>query len=216
MLYQGIGVPKDLAAARTMLESAAQAATPAAQLEYGYFLDTFGQQPGDKARALELYEAAAKQDWPKAQSFLAFRLWSAEQPQQDKPRALALWRAAAASGHSYAWYALSVYGRQVEEARAGLAALSAAGDVSGDAWACEADYFEGSGRASLELCLRAAQEGYAGPMAVLAQIYGTGQMGPGSAREARYWARLANAKPELAPAYRTALQPLLQTSGSNN
>lgn len=216
MLYQGIGVAKDLAAARTMLESAVQAATPAAQLEYGYFLDTFGQQPGDKARALELYEAAAKQDWPKAQSFLAYRLWSGEPPQQDRPRALALWRAAAAGGHSYAWYALSAYGRQVEEARAGLAALSAAGDVSGDAWACEADYFEASGRASLELCLRAAQEGYAGPMAVLAQIYGTGQMGPASAKEARYWARLANAKPELAPAYRTALQPLLETSGSKN
>lgn len=220
MLYQGIGVPKNPAAARVMLESAAQSATPAAQLEYGYFLDTFGQQPGDKARALELYEAAAKQDWPKAQSFLAYRLWSAELGTdgsgQDKNRALALWRAAAAGGHSYAWYALSVYGRQVEEARAGLAALSAAGDVSGDAWACEADYFEGSGRASLERCLRAAQEGYAGPMAVLAQIYGTGQMGPASAKEARYWAQLANAKPELAPSYRTALQPLLQTSGSKN
>lgn len=220
MLYQGIGVPKDPAAARVMLESAAQSATPAAQLEYGYFLDIFGQQPGDKARALELYEAAAKQDWPKAQSFLAYRLWSAEPGTdgsgQDKNRALALWRAAAAGGHSYAWYALSVYRRQVEEARAGLAVLSVAGDVSGDAWACEADYFEGSGRASLERCLRAAQEGYAGPMAVLAQIYGTGQMGPASAKEARYWAQLANAKPELAPSYRTALQPLLQTSGSKN
>ena len=209
MLYQGIGVAKDLAAARTMLETAAQSATPAAQLEYGYFLDTFGQQPGDKARALELYEAAAKQDWPKAKSFLAFRLWSAESPQQDKPRALALWRTAAAGGHSYAWYALSVYGRQVEEAKAALAALSAAGDVSGDAWSCEADSFEGKGIASLERCLRAAQEGYAEPMAVLAQLYGTGQMGPTSAKEARYWARLANAKAELDPGYRAALQSLL-------
>ena len=216
MLYQGIGVRKDLAGARTMLESAAQSGTPAAQLEYGYFLDNLGDQAGDKANALKLYEAAAAQHWPKAQSYLAYRLWSAEPPEQDRPRALTLWRGAAAGGHSYAWYALSVYGRQTVEARAGLAALSGSGDVSGDAWLCEADYFEGTSRASLERCLRAAQEGYAGPMAVLAQLYGTGQMGPASAKEARYWARLANAKAELAPGYRAALQPLLQTSGLKN
>ena len=213
MLYQGIGVAKDVAAARVMLEASAVGGTPAAQLEYGYFLDNFTTQPGDKARALELYEAAAKQDWPKAQSFLAYRLWSAEPRAdgsgQDKDRALALWRAAAAGGHSYAWYALSVYGRQTDEARQGLIALAASGDVSGDAWLCEADYFEGTGRAALDRCLRAAQEGYAGPMAVLAQLYGTGQMGPASAKEARYWARLADARAELAPGYRAALQPLL-------
>ena len=202
MLYQGIGVAKDNARARTELAAAAQSGLPAAQLEYAFFLDNFGDGAGDKAQALRLYEAAAAQDWPKAQSHLAYRLWSAAGADRDRDRALDLWRRAAAGGHAYAWYALGAYGQKFAEARRGLRALIARGDAGGHAWLCETQNAADNARAAMASCLTAAQEGFPGPMAILAQIYATGQFGPGSAKEARYWAKLAASKPELDPRYR--------------
>ena len=209
MLYQGIGVAKDLAAAKAELAAAATSGLPAAQLEYAFFLQNFGGGAADKDEARRLYEAAAGQGWPKAQSHLAYVLWSSPPPAQDKPRAIALWREAAAGGHAFGWYALGTYGGRLDEARRGLRGLSAARDPGADAWLCELEHAVDNARAAMATCLAAAQEGHPGPMAILAQVYATGQFGPSSAKEARYWARLAASKPELDPQHRARLQPLL-------
>ena len=210
MLYQGIGAAKDMARARTALAAAAESGLPAAQLEYAFFLQNFGDGAADKNEARRLFEASAAQGWAKAQSHLAYVLWSSAPPAQDKKRAIALWRQATAGGHAFALYALGAYGGRVDEARQGLKRLAAAGDIGGSAWLCELEHAVDNAKAGTEACLAAAQDGFPGAMAVLAQIYATGQSGPGSAKEARYWARMAAAKPELDPQHRARLQPLLK------
>ena len=63
MQHFGLGVPKDLTAARKTLEIAAAQGTPYGQLELAYFLRVNARDDTDRARSLELYKAAAEQDY---------------------------------------------------------------------------------------------------------------------------------------------------------
>lgn len=204
MLYLGLGVPKDLDAAREVLSRAADSGQPAAELEYGYFLETYGDRPGDKAAANVLYEKAAASGYGKAEAHLAYRLWNGEGVTMDRPRALALWSKAADEGYPYAIFAIGTYGRRKDEAKAKLGALAAAGNRAGDAWLCELGVWESRPQAMFNHCLAAAQDGYSNAMAITATLYaGGGEIQP-SPREAAYWARLALAQADFTDADRRA------------
>ena len=197
MLYMGLGVTKDLAAARAMLEKSANSGSPAGMLEYGYFLENHGDRPDDKAAGLALYEKAAATGYGKAQAHLAFVLWNAPAPSADRDRARKLWQAAAAQGYPYAIFASGVYGGRMDEARTRLTALAAAGDRAGDAWLCELGEYQGAAAAVFDHCLKAAQDGIAGSMAITARLYASGQGVPISRKEAGYWAKLALTQPDF-------------------
>lgn len=207
MLYLGLGVPKDLGAARTVLAKAAQSGLPAAELEYGYFLETYGDRPEDKGAANALYEKAAGAGYGKAQAHLAYRLWNGEGVPMDRDRALALWGKAADEGYPYAIYAVGTYGHRPDYAKAKLAALASGGNRAGDSWLCEMGVYESRPQAMFSHCLAAAQDGYSNAMAITAQLYmGGGEIQP-SPREAAYWARLALAQPDFTdPGRRAAAQ----------
>lgn len=64
----GLGVEKDLAAARATLERSAALGTPYGQLELADFLRTEGDGESDYARSVALYRAAAEQGFAKAQA----------------------------------------------------------------------------------------------------------------------------------------------------
>jgi len=202
MLYLGLGVSKDLPAARAMLEKAAASGSAAGMLEYGYFLENYGDRPDDKAAGNALYERAAATGYGKAQAHLAYRLWNSAPPQQDKPRALSLWSAAAAQGYPYAIYATAVYGGRMEEARTRLADLAAKGDRAGDSWLCELAEYQGAMGKAFGNCLAAAQDGFPGAMALAARAYAGGEGVTVSRKEAEYWARLALSQPDFDDPYR--------------
>jgi uncharacterized caspase-like protein len=197
MLYLGLGIEKDLPAARAMLARSASTGSAAGMLEYGYFLENFGDRPGDQQAARELYEKAAATGYGKAQAHLAYRLWNAQPPEKDMDRALALWRAAADQGYPYAIYAAGVYGGRMDEARTKLTDLANKGNRAGDAWLCELAEYEGTTPSAFDHCLKAAQDGFPGSMALTAQLYQEGLGVARSSREALYWARLALDQPDF-------------------
>lgn len=215
MLYLGLGVVKDLPASRTMLERAAASGTAAGMLEYGYFLETFGDRPGDRALAAQFYEKAAATGYGKAQAHLAYRLWHASPPERNETRALSLWSDAAAQGYPYAIYATGVYGGRMSNARQQLSLLADKGDRAADGWLCELAEYEGNAGAAFEHCLKAAQDGIPGSMAVVARLFREGSGVALSNREAEYWARMALAQPDYTdPFRRPQTEALLQSLGS--
>ncbi|MBF5090781.1 hypothetical protein F1640_12295 [Novosphingobium sp. NBM11] len=194
MLYLGLGVPRDLAGARGFLADAARGGNPAVLTVYAYFLQFLGDRPGDRAEALRVYAQAAEAGYAKAQSNLAYMLYTASPPEQDRARALALWRAAAGADYPYAAYALGYYGGERDAARTRLAALAAAGSRSADNWLCQLEAGtapEQKPETVFANCLRAAQDNRPVAMAATAWLYATGKGVAVSAKEAKYWARLA-------------------------
>lgn len=212
MLYLGIGVERDLPAARAILEKAAAGGGGAGLLEYGYFLENYGDRPADKALAAEVFEKAAQTGYPKAQAHMAFRLWEGKNAAVDKARATTLWQGAAAQGYPYAWYALGVYAGQMKDASQHLGEYAAKGDRGSDGWLCELAEYRGEAGAAFDHCLKAAQDGIPGSMAVLARLYAEGDGVTLSKREALYWAKLALAQPDYTDTYRRPLTEALAAS----
>lgn len=212
MLYLGIGVDKDLPAARAILEKAAAGGGGAGLLEYGYFLENYGDRPADKALAAEVFEKAAQTGYPKAQAHMAFRLWEGKNAAVDKARATTLWQGAAAQGYPYAWYALGVYAGQMKDASQHLGEYAAKGDRGSDGWLCELAEYRGEAGAAFDHCLKAAQDGIPGSMALLARLYAEGDGVTLSKREALYWAKLALAQPDYTDTYRRPLTEALAAS----
>ena len=212
----GVGVPKDLAAARTWLEKSAAQGHPAGQLELGYFLRAHA--PAEAARARELYELAAAQDYAKAKSHLGDLLIVEARGERDstkvaalKQRARSLFEQAAAKGHPFAMFALGAHIGEAGTATAMLDALAAKGNREGDHWLCELAYFrnELAGAAAERHCTRGASGGFAGSQFLQARRFADGLGVPRSPREADYWARLALSHKELDPGRRAVLASIV-------
>ncbi|MEO1044641.1 MAG: caspase family protein [Pseudomonadota bacterium] len=199
MYHFGVGVPKDLSRARTMLRQAAQKGHPAAQLEYGYFLITNKSSDADIDTALQMYHASAEQGYAKAQSHLASLYWLGKYGLNDKPRALALFRSAADKGHPFAIYALGTYGDDFTGSETRLRQLAGDGNLEGHHWICSLyDHYYRASEAA-EDCVKAARAGFADSRAITASLYAEGRGVAKSGEEALFWAELALGQPDLQP-----------------
>lgn len=212
MFEFGVGVSKDLVAARSWLEKSAAQGHPAGQLELGYFLRAHA--PTETARARELYELAAAQDYAKAKSHLGDLLIIEARGERDpakvaalKDRARTLFEQAAAKGHPFAMFALGAHIGDTDTASKMLNAVAARGNREGDHWLCELEYFRNtlSSAEAERHCTRGASGGFAGSQFLQARRYADGLGVPKSPREADYWARLALSHKELDPGRRAVL-----------
>lgn len=216
MFEFGVGLPRDLVAARTWLEKSAAQGHPAGQLELGYFLRAHA--PQEAARARELYELAAAQDYAKAKSHLGDLLIVEARGERDpakvaalKERARGLFQQAADKGHPFAMFALGAHIGDTATAMTMLNALAAKGNREGDHWLCELEYYRTT-LASAEAerhCTRGASGGFAGSQFLQARRYADGLGVPRSPREADYWARLALSHKELDPGRRAVLASIV-------
>lgn len=216
MFEFGVGVPRDLAAARTWLERSAAQGHPAGELELGYYLRAHA--PEEAARARELYEMAAAQDYAKAKSHLGDLLIVESRGERDpvkvaalKERARSLFQQAADKGHPFAMFALGAHIGDVTAASAMLDALAAKGNREGDHWLCELAYFRNdlASADAARHCMRGASGGFAGSQFLQARRYADGLGVPRSPREADYWARLALSHKELDPGRRAVLASIV-------
>lgn len=205
MFEFGRGAQQDLVQARVWLETAAKSGLAPAQLELAYFLEHHGQGPDDIASGRTLMEAAAAQGFAKAQAHLANLLMN-DGSRSDYDRGVQLYRAAAAQGYPQALYALAVL--KDAEARVGLAALASSGDMASHQWLCELAAGNGGVGAALADCTAAAEAGYALSQARLAIAYHDGDGVTADPDEARHWARLALAQPDLRDDLRARVQAL--------
>ncbi|GAA0638944.1 hypothetical protein GCM10009424_12040 [Sphingomonas ursincola] len=216
MFEFGVGVPRDLAAARTWLERSAAQGHPAGELELGYYLRAHA--PEEAARARELYEMAAAQDYAKAKSHLGDLLIVESRGERDpvkvaalKERARSLFQQAADKGHPFAMFALGAHIGDAATASAMLDALAAKGNREGDHWLCELAYFRNdlASADAVRHCMRGASGGFAGSQFLQARRYADGLGVPRSPREADYWARLALSHKELDPGRRAVLASIV-------
>lgn len=203
----GVGVARDLAAARRWLERAAATGHPAGQLELGYFLLAHGS-PAERPRALDLYRRASAQDFAKAKSHLASALLNGTFGPPDREDALRLLREAATDGHAFAHQALAVLGEDRAAHVGALEAMAAAGNAEGSNWLCEIAATGVPIDDVFARCLAAATAGYANARAHVALQYARGIGVEASTSDARYWARLALAAPDLRPELRSRLAEL--------
>jgi TPR repeat protein len=212
----GVGLPKNLVAARNWLEKSAAKGHPAGQLELGYFLRAHAPQEAARARAL--YELAAAQDYAKAQSHLGDLLIVEARGERDptkvaalKQRASGLFRQAADKGHPFAMFALGAHIGDAETATTKLNAIAVKGNREGDHWLCELEYFRNAlaSAAAERHCTRGASGGFAGSQFLQARRYADGLGVPRSPREADYWARLALSHKELDPGRRAVLASIV-------
>ncbi|MFZ5700850.1 MULTISPECIES: caspase family protein [Pseudomonadota] len=212
----GVGLPKDLVAARTWLEKSAAKGHPAGQLELGYFLRAHA--PQEAARARELYELSAAQDYAKAKSHLGDLLIVEARSERDPAkikaltdRARTLFEQAAAKGHPFAMFALGAHIGDMKTATTMLNALADKGNREGDHWLCELAYFRNAlNSAEAERhCTRGASGGFAGSQFLQARRHADGLGVPRSPKEADYWARLALSHKELDPGRRAVLASIV-------
>ncbi len=195
----GIGVERDLTLAEQWLRTAAQTKEPAAVTELAYLYQEHREMaPHLAEQALQLYEFAAEKNFAKAQSHLGFALWNGTLGVTDRERAVSLFRAASDSGHVYATFALGLYGGERVAAAAKLKELAKQGSLEGANWLCELHYQSATAASVAEHCLAAARGGYAGARVIVARLHAEGNGLQQSAGEARFWAKLALAQPELA------------------
>lgn len=213
MLHLGVGVRKDVAAARGWLEKSAAQNSPVGQTEFAWYLqENAARGPAgdaDRARALALFEAAAAQGYAKAQSHLGSALQMGTLGPRDPARALSLFAKASEAGHVYATFASGIYGGQAAAAEQKLRAVAKAGNIEGNYWLCELYNYQNRPGLAAQDCLLAARDGYAGARAITALLYERGQGFAKSQQDADYWARLALDKPELTQAQKAQMQSLL-------
>lgn len=206
MYELGVGVPKDLVAARMWLERAAATKTPWGELELAYFLAHNGDDQADAARALDLYRAAAAQGVPKAQGHLALilmgardkdmKLKLADRNANNYNEGIRLLAQAAAGGYPYAIYALALADRENADGLhvAQLKTLARQGDTDADQWLCDLYARIGDPIGARDTCEKAANAGSAIAQARLAIAYHDGLGVTRSDDEARHWTRLALAQ----------------------
>lgn len=206
MLYQGVGFARDIPGARAWLEKAAATGHPGGQLEYAYYLLTYGE-PADKAEAGRLYRAAADRGYAKAQTHYATHLERGTFGPRQPEEARRLLRAAAASGHINALAQLA--GERDGGSIAVLQKLARAGNREGDHWLCAVAKFKPIEGAAYN-CLEAARVGYANSRALTALRYASGDGLPKSTTDARNWARLALPDATLDAAYAEAMRTLVR------
>lgn len=197
MLHFGVGVRRDVDAARRWLEASAAQGYAPGQLELGYFL--MENAPGMAAitRAEQLHRAAADAGYTKASTHLAQRIASGAFGAPDHEEARRHYLQAADGGHAAAIFSLTRYPDLREDMVARLERLAAAGDPEGAYWLCETAFDSGAVGTAIDQCAFAARAGYAGARAILARAHADGTGVERNLAEAVHWARLARSQPEL-------------------
>ncbi len=201
----GLGVEKDLDAARATLERSAALGTPYGQLELADFLRTQGDGESDHARSVALYRAAAEQDFAKAQAQYGRVLIGGvmvEKTEANDAAGYAQLLRAAQSGYAFAYYGLWTFeedkadkARWVEQ----LKELAAAGGSDGDQQLCAILVRDEQFAASIPYCEVAANAGYPDAFGYLARAADEGWAQPRSVEDAKHWMRQALSRGDLSP-----------------
>lgn len=197
MLHFGVGVRRDIDAARRWLEASAAQGYAPGQLELGYFLLENNPDTAAMMRAEQLHRASAGAGYTKASTHLAQRIASGVFGPPDHEEARSHYLTAADGGHAAAIFSLTRYPDHREEMIARLTQLAAAGDPEGAYWLCETAFDSGGVATAIDHCAFAARAGYAGARAILARAYADGTGVARDPAEAVHWARLARSQPEL-------------------
>lgn len=197
MLHFGVGVRRDIDAARRWLEASAAQGYAPGQLELGYYLLENSPDTAAMMRAEQLHRAAAGADYTKASTHLAQRIASGVFGPPDHEEARRHYLQAADGGHAAAIFSLTRYPQHREEMIARLTRLADTGDPEGAYWLCETAFDSGSVATAIDHCAFAARAGYAGARAILARAYADGTGVARDQTEAVHWARLARSQPEL-------------------
>lgn len=200
MQHFGLGVPKDLDAARKTLEAAAAQGTPYGQLEFAYFLRVNARDDAERVRSLELYKAAAEQDYAKARGHYSRVLIGAAEHtgSPNYIEGVRQQRLAAEAGYAYAYYGL-VYAVP-EEADVFIAALQGMAKVGrsdADQQLCSIFVREKQYSDAVPHCEVAATAGYPDAFAHLALAAERGWTAPRSIKDARFWMRQALSRGDL-------------------
>ncbi len=200
MQHFGMGVPKDLDAARATLEKAAAYGTPYGQLELAYYLRVNARDDADRERSLALYKAAAEQDYAKARGhYSRVLIGASDGPQSaDYIEGVRQQRLAAEAGYAYAYYGL-IYAlpEERDEHLASLRDLAAQGRSDADQQLCSIYVRERQYADAVPYCEVAANAGYPDAFAHMALAADGGWVAPRSAEDARFWMRQALSRGDL-------------------
>lgn len=201
----GLGVEKDMQAARETLERSAALGTPYGQLELADFLRVEGEGPADHARSVTLYRAAAEQDFAKAQAQYGRVLIGGVMVEKSDANDAAGYeqlRRAAEGGYAFAYYGLWTFSEDPAEKQRWvdeLVALSEAGRTDADQQLCAILVRDEQFAASLPYCEVAAEEGYPDAFGYLARAADEGWAGERSVVDAKHWMRQALSRGDLSP-----------------
>lgn len=222
MLEFGVGVARDLPAAREWLARSAAADYAPGQLEYGYLL--MGSAPGtpDRIEGERLYRAAAASGYAKAKTHLAHQLWIGGFGKPDLAGAERLFVEAAEAGHPAAmFFAAAVNPARRGDMAARLRKIAQGGDVEGNLWLCEIGVYNNSIADAFDDCAIAARSSslsgdgtgtetaHANAMAVVALGYQTGQGVEANPAMARQWAMRAVEYPDLRSDLRAQMEGVI-------
>jgi len=222
MLEFGVGVARDLPAAREWLARSAAADYAPGQLEYGYLL--MGSAPGtaDRIEGERLYRAAAASGYAKAKTHLAHQLWIGGFGEPDLAGAERLFVEAADAGHPAAmFFAAAVKPERKGDMVARLRAIAQGGDVEGNLWLCEIGVYNNSIADAFDDCAIAARSSalsgdgtgtetaHANAMAIVALGYKTGQGAEANPAMARQWAMRAVEYPDLRSDLRAQMEGII-------
>ncbi len=222
MLEFGVGVARDLPAAREWLARSAAADYAPGQLEYGYLL--MGSAPGtpDRIEGERLYRAAAASGYAKAKTHLAHQLWIGGFGKPDLAGAERLFVEAAEAGHPAAmFFAAAVNPARRADMAARLRAIAQGGDVEGNLWLCEIGVYNNSIADAFDDCAIAARSSalsgdgtgtetaHANAMAIVALGYQTGQGVEANPAMARQWAMRAVEYPDLRGELRAQMEGII-------
>ncbi|UAB79422.1 caspase family protein [Erythrobacter sp. SCSIO 43205] len=200
MQHFGLGVPKDLTAARATLEQAASYGTPYGQLELAYFLRVNAKDEADRARSLALYKAAAQQDYAKARGHYSRVLIgaAAHTGTPEYVEGVRQQRLAAEAGYAYAYYGLFyAVPEERDELIAALEAMAEKGRSDADQQLCNIFMREKQYADAMPHCEVAARAGYPDAFAHLALAAERGWTAPRSIEDARFWMRQALSRGDL-------------------
>lgn len=222
MLEFGVGVARDLPAAREWLARSAAADYAPGQLEYGYLL--MGAAPGsaDRIEGERLYRAAAASGYAKAKTHLAHQLWIGGFGEPDLAGAERLFVEAADAGHPAAmFFAAAVKPERRGDMAARLRKIAQGGDVEGNLWLCEIGVYNNSIADAFDDCAIAArssalsgdgtgtESAHANAMAIVALGYQTGQGVEANPAMARQWAMRAVEYPDLRSDLRAQMEGVI-------
>jgi TPR repeat protein len=222
MLEFGVGVSRDLDAARAWLARSAAAGYAPGQLEYGYLL-LLASAPGtpDHLEGERLYRAAAASGYAKAKTHLAYQLTTGGFGRPDREAAKRLFVEAAEAGHPVAMFFAATDPATRDDMTARLRGVAQSGNVEGNLWLCELGFYNSNVAAAFNDCSIAARSSvlsgndstaetaHANAMAIVALAYRSGEGVEANPAMARQWAMRAVEAQDLRPELRAVMDPII-------